>query len=92
MLVLTYFNWAGKPEEFKEFATHIKAVGDGVKGVKFIGMFIPSSEWHYVMVWDVANYEKILRTYNTYSEKYGRLKFSLGKMELLHTLEEVPFL
>ena len=92
MLVLTYFNWAGKPEEFKEFTGRIKSVGDGVKGVKLVGIFIPTSEWHYVMIWDVASYEKVLQTYKAYSEKYGRLNFSLGKMELLHTLEEIPFL
>ncbi len=92
MLVLTYFNWAGNPEEFKEFTGRVKSVGDGVEGVKLIGIFIPTSEWHYVMVWDVSSYEKVLQTYKVYSEKYGRLKFSLGKMELLHTLEEIPFL
>ncbi len=92
LLVLTYFNWAGKPEEFKEFATHMKTIGDDVSGVKLVGIFIPTSEWHYVMVWDATRYEKVLETYKAYSEKYGRLKFSLGKMELLHTRDEVPFL
>ena len=92
MFVLHYLNWAGTSKEFKEFASRVKSQVDGVKGVNLVGIFIPTSEWHYVIVWDVATYEKVLQTYKTYSEKYGPLKISLGKLELLHTLEEIPFL
>lgn len=92
MLVLHYFNWAGTSDEFKEFASRLKSQVDGVEGVSLLGIFIPTSEWHYVAVWNVTVYEKVLQTYKTYSEKYGPLKVSLGKVELFHTLEEIPFL
>ncbi len=92
MLVLHYFNWAGTPKEFKEFASQVKSQVDGIEGVSLFGIFIPTSEWHYVIVWNVTSYEKVLQTYKTYSEKYGPLKISLGKLELFHTLEEIPFL
>ena len=92
MFVLHYFNWAGTSEEFKEFASRVKSQVEGVEGVNLVGLFIPTSEWHYVIVWNVTTYEKVLQTYKAYSEKYGSLKISIGKLELLHTLEEVPFL
>jgi hypothetical protein len=92
LLVLTYFNWAGASEEFKEFANRVKNEFSRAEGVSLVGIFVPSSEWHYVLVWNVVNYEKVLQTYKAYSEKYGHLKVSLGKVELFHTLEETPFL
>ena len=92
MFVLHYFNWAGTPQEFKEFAKILKSQFNKTAGANLVGIYIPSSEWHYVVVWDVTTYEKVLQIYKAYSEKYGPLKISLGKLELLHTLEEIPFL
>ncbi len=92
MFVLHYFNWAGTPEDFKEFARIVKDEFSKAEGVNLIGIFVPTSEWHYVIVWDSKTYEKVLQIYRTYAEKYGRLKIALGKLELLHTLEEIPFL
>ena len=92
MLFLYYFNWAGTSEELREFAGRMKTIIGGTEGVEFSGLFIPTSEWHYVIVWDVTTYEKALQIYKAYSEKYGPLRISLGKLELLHTLEEIPFL
>jgi hypothetical protein len=92
MWVLHYFNWAGTSEEFKEFAGRIKSQVDGAEGVNLLGIFVPTSEWHYVIVWDVTSYEKVLQTYKAYSAKYGLLKHSLGKLELFHTPKEIPFL
>jgi len=92
LLVLHYLNWAGTADEFKEFASRLKSQVSGMEGVSLSGIFIPTSEWHYVVVWDVTMYEKVLQMYKTYSEKYGPLKISLGKIELFHKLEEIPFL
>jgi len=44
------------------------------------------------MVWNATSYEKALQAFKTYLEKYGRPKTSLGKVELFHTSEELPFL
>ena len=92
MFVLHYFNWAGTPEEFKEFEKIVKGQFDKTEGVNLVGIFIPTSEWHYVIVWNSTTYEQVLQIYRTYAEKYGPLKIALGKLELLHTLEEIPFL
>lgn len=65
---------------------------EGLDGVEISGIYIPTSEWHYVVVWDVVDYEKVLENYKIYSERYGRLNISLGKIEIFHTFEEIPFL
>ena len=92
MWILNYFNWAGTSAEFKEFVNTVKSEFAKSEGVSFLGVFMPTSEWHYVMVWDVTTYEKLMQTYKAYFEKYGQFKMSLAKLELFHTLEEVPFL
>jgi hypothetical protein len=91
-MILFYFNWAGTPEELKEFASRIKNPVDVIEGINLLGIFVPTSAWHYVMIWNSTKYEKALQTLKAYSEKYGQIKISLGKTELLHTIEEVPFL
>ncbi len=92
LFVLHYLNWAGTSEEFRNFANQMKRQGEGAEGIKLVGIFIPTSEWHYVIVWDVKTYETVLQTYRAYAEKHGPIKMSLGKLELFHTLEEIPFL
>jgi hypothetical protein len=92
LLALYYFNWAGTSEEFKEFAGRVKSLIDGVEGINLVGIFFPTSEWHCVMVTNATSYEKTLQVFKTYLEKYGRPKTSLGKVELFHTSEELPFL
>ena len=89
MLTLYYFNWAGTSEEFKEFAGRMKSIIKGIKGVEFGGFFIPTSEWHYVLIMKAANYEKSLQVMKTYIEKFGWLKTSLAKAELFHTFEDL---
>ena len=92
MLALYYFNWVGTSEEFKEFADRVKSLIDEVEGINLVGIFFPTSEWHCVMVINATSYEKALQVFKTYLGKYGRPKTSLGKVELFHTPEELPFL
>ena len=89
MLFLYYFNWAGTSEEFKEFADRMKSIIKGTEGVEFNRIFVPTSEWHYVLVMEVTNYEKSLQVMRTYVEKFGWAKTSLSKVELLHTFEDL---
>ena len=91
MLVLYYLNWAGTPEEFKEFAGVMMSKVEGVEGVETIGIFAPSSAWNFVIVMKATSYDKALQTFKAYIEKYGRPKTSLGKIELFHTFEEVGY-
>ncbi len=89
MLTLYYFNWAGTPEELREFADRMKKIIDEINGVEFSGLFVPTSEWHYVLVMKAADYGKTLQVMKTYIEKFGWAKTSLAKAELLHTFEEL---
>jgi hypothetical protein len=89
LLMLYYFNWAGTSEELREFAGRMKSVIDGTEGVEFSGLFIPTSEWHYVLVMKATNYEKSLQVMKTYIEKFGWAKTSLAKAELFHTFEDL---
>ena len=92
MLVLYYFNWKGTPEESEKFFGQVKNIIDGIDGVNLTGIFLPTSEWHYVMVIESTSYEKIMRIFRTYfGKEYGCWKTSLGKIELLHTFEEIGF-
>jgi len=89
MLMLYYFNWAGAPEELREFAERMKNIIKGTEGVEFNGLFIPTSEWNYVLVMKATNYEKSLQVMKTYIEKFGWAKTPLAKAELFHTFEEL---
>ena len=89
MLFLYYFNWAGTSEEFTEFTVRMKTIIGATEGVEFNGIFIPTSEWHYVFVMNATQYEKTLQVMKAYIEKYGWSKTSLSKVELLHTFEEL---
>ncbi len=89
MLLLYYFNWAGTSEELKEFAGRMKNLMDDAKSVEFGGLFIPTSEWHYVLVMKAADYGKTLQVMKKYIEKFGWAKTSLAKAELLHTFEDL---
>ena len=89
MLMLYYFNWAGTPEELREFAGRIKGIIDGTEGVEFSGLFIPTSEWHYALVMKATSYEKTLQVMKTYIERFGWAKTSLAKAELLHTFDDL---
>lgn len=89
MLFLYYFNWAGTSEEFKEFADQMKSIIKETEGVEYNGLYIPTSEWHYVLVMNAPNYEKSLQVMKTYIEKFGWAKTSLSKAELFHTFEDL---
>ncbi len=86
-MVLFYFNWAGTEDDFKQFADRIKS--QAVEGVNFVGLFTPTSEWNFVVVWNTKTYEAVLQTLNQYVDKYGSLKMSLAKAEVFHTFEEL---
>jgi len=89
LLTLYYFNWAGTTEELKEFADRMKSIISETEGVEFSGLFIPTSEWHYVLVMKATDYAKTLQVMKTYIEKFGWAKTSLAKAELLHTFEDL---
>ncbi len=89
MLTLYYFNWAGTPKELREFASRMRSIIDATGDIEFNGLFIPTSEWHYVFVMRAKSYEKTLQVMKAYIEKFGLAKTSLAKAELFHTFEDL---
>jgi hypothetical protein len=89
LLMLYYFNWTGTSGELRKFVEHMKSIIKGTESAEFTGLFIPTSEWNYVIVMKAKSYEKILQIMKTYIEKFGWAKTSLAKAELLHTFEDL---
>ncbi len=89
MLFLYHFNWAGTPEELRDYVAQMKSIVEGTEGIQFTGLFIPTSEWHYALVMNTSSYEKALQVMKAYVKKFGWGKASLAKVELLHTFEEL---
>ena len=91
LLVLYYFRWIGTSEELQEFVTRAKSICDE-KGVKFVGLFAPTSEWNAVAVLEGPSYDKVIEAYGTYVKKYGsHPKQPIAKIEILHTFEELGY-
>ena len=57
----------------------MKSIIKGTEGVEFNGFFIPTSEWHYVLVMKTTNYEKSLQVMKTYIDKIWMGKNFFGK-------------
>jgi len=92
LLTLYYFNWVGTTEEFKEYIGRVKSICDGIAGVNFKGVFVPSSEWNAVLLLEAASFEKALESYKTYMKKFGpHPKIPSSKMEMLYTFQELGY-
>ncbi len=89
MLVLFYFQWNGTVNEFQELLSRMKNVSAEIDGLDYKGVYVPASEWHYAVLFETTEYAKVLAVTKTYILKYGQMKISLGKFELLHTFEEL---
>jgi len=89
LLGLYYFNWAGTLGELKEYIGKMKSICDGIKGVELKGVYTPTSEWNYVFLLEMTSYDKGLEVLKTYMKKHGHPKYTVGKVEIFHTLEEL---
>lgn len=65
-----FWVWVGAYEEFKEFSDRTKNLFDGMEGVDLKGVFVPVSEWNFVELLK-GSFEKILKAYRRYVQKYG---------------------
>jgi len=89
---LYYFNWVGTSEEFSEYIARVKSIADGLDGVDFKGVFVPTSGWNAVTLWEATSFDKALEVYRTYIQKFGaHPKIPLAKMELLYTFQELGY-
>lgn len=92
MLVLFYFRWVGSSEEFNEYIASVKSIADGIDGADFKGVFVPTSEWNAVLLYEATSFEKALEAYRTYIQKHGpHPKIPVSKAELLYTFKELGY-
>jgi hypothetical protein len=88
--MLYYFRWTGTAAELKEYVGRINEICDQTDGVTFNGIFMPTSEWSSVILFEGTSYDKVLGVYKAFMIKYGsNSKIQVGKVEALHTFEEL---
>ena len=92
MLVLFYFRWVGSSDEFNECIARVKSIADEVDGIDFKGVFVPTSEWNAVTLWEAPSFDSALEVYRTYIRKHGpHPKMTVSKAELLYTFKELGY-
>lgn len=92
MLGLYYFRWTGTSKELKEYVGRVQKVADGIEGASFKGVFIPTSEWNGVLLFEGTSFDNVLKVYKAYIKKYGaNPKIPVAKIESLFTFEEVGY-
>jgi hypothetical protein len=87
--------WIGTYNEFKQYLTTVKDVSGAVSGMTFKGVYIPSDEWNYTLLFDLEQYANALDVYQTFIKKYAqpdvRSNIAYAKLTLLHTFEELGY-
>ena len=93
MYFLYYIKWLGTSGEFEKYLGRVETIINGIEGVKYLGVFAPSSEWNFAFLFETSKFENGLEIYRTYMKQYvGENPLVLvGKLELLFTLEEIGF-
>lgn len=88
--MLYYFRWTGKAAEMKGYIEKVNQLCDLTEDVTFKGVFVPTSEWSSVILFEGTSYDKVLGIYKSFMMKYGpNDNISVGKVEILHTFEEL---
>ncbi|MDQ1279334.1 MAG: hypothetical protein QG670_596 [Thermoproteota archaeon] len=94
LLTLYYFNWTGTSEELKEYIKMTASVFKDMEGISFRGVFIPTSEWNFALLYETKSFDKALEAFKTGMKKYGdkwQSKIPVSKSEVLLTFEELGY-
>ena len=95
MLMLYSLKWIGTYNEFKLYLERVKDISGVVAGMTFKGVYIPSDEWNYTLLFDLDHYENGLEGYQIFIKKYlhpdVRSNIAYAKWTLLHTFEEIGY-
>jgi hypothetical protein len=74
---------------------NVKQVSEAIAGMTFKGVYIPTDEWNYTLLFDVAQYANALNGYQTFIQKYlrpdMRSNIAVSKSILLHTFKELGY-
>ena len=71
----------------------MKKISSSIEGLKFIGAFIPSSDWSYALLFDTTRFDKAMQVYRTIIKKFEgqHPQTFVSKLEILFSREEVGF-
>ncbi|UCF07757.1 MAG: hypothetical protein JSW28_08975 [Thermoplasmata archaeon] len=67
MLAIVHLNWRGTNEEFQAVCKHVKEIIVNTQGIELVGLYVPSNDWNYAVVYKVKSftnfldYQKIVR-------------------------------
>lgn len=95
MLMLYSIKWIGTYNQFKQYIERVKQVSSAVKGMNFKGVYIPSDEWNYTLLFDLDQYANALEGYQAFVKKHlqadVRSNIAYTKSTLLHTFAELGY-
>lgn len=60
MLAQVYLNWNGTTEEFNQVKTIVRDIVANTDGVELEGLYIPSNEWNYSVLYKFDSFEKFI--------------------------------
>jgi hypothetical protein len=88
-----YIRWIGTPTEFDKYYQSVKKISSDIEGLKFMGAYMPSSEWNYAFLFEAKSFDSGMEVYRKNIKKYEgqHPQEFVGKLELLFSLEEVGF-
>jgi hypothetical protein len=95
MLMLFNMQWIGTYNQFTQYLENVKKLSNTITGVTFKGVYVPSDEWSYTLLFDLDRYANMVQLYHTFVKKYlqpdSRSNIALGRWTLLHTPEELGY-
>ncbi len=92
MLVQVFFNWDGTQDEFEEVKKTVMRVVKSRKTIELVGLYIPSSEWNFNVLYNVESLDVFLmyqREVRAQLRSRDLDKISARKLELLIPENEI---
>ena len=87
MLVITYFDWFGEPEDFEKFKNARKEVCAGIKGAKHLGTYAShQAKYHYAFIEEYDSYDRRAEISSKVWEKLGS---SRDRNVITHSSSEI---
>jgi hypothetical protein len=87
VLVIIYFDWFGKPEDFEKFKKARKEVCDGIEGVKHLGTYSShQARYHYAFIEEMDAYE---RRFEIGPKVWEKLESSRDRNVITHASIEI---
>jgi hypothetical protein len=72
VLVIAYFDWFGKPEDFEKFKKARKEACDEIRGVKHLGTYSShQARYHYAWIEEMDSYDRRSEISTKFREKVG---------------------